>query len=63
MRRNTPRFTPYRLRLTGLIRVMEKIGMKRDIEGDFAHPELPADHPLSKHVLYRLQSDSYANLL
>lgn len=36
------------------IRVMEKIGLKRDIYGDFAHPKLPQDHPLSQHVLYRL---------
>lgn len=37
------------------IRVMEKIGMQRDLGGDFAHPKLPADHPLSKHVLYRIK--------
>lgn len=36
------------------IRVMEKIGMKRDLDGDFVHPVLPLDHPLSWHVLYRL---------
>lgn len=37
------------------IRVMEKIGMKRDMDGDFAHPKLSSDHKLSKHVLYRLK--------
>jgi len=37
------------------IRVMERIGMKRDLNGDFAHPLLPKDHPLSKHVLYRVR--------
>ncbi len=37
------------------INVMEKIGMKRDINGDFAHPKLPADHSLSKHILYRIK--------
>lgn len=37
------------------LRVMEKIGMKRDFAADFAHPKLPADHPLSLHVLYRIQ--------
>jgi RimJ/RimL family protein N-acetyltransferase len=42
------------------IRVMDKIGMKRDIDGDFAHPKLPLNHPLSKHLLYCLDSDSYA---
>ncbi len=41
------------------IRVMEKIGLKRDLDGDFAHPKLAADHPLSQHVLYRLTVDEY----
>jgi len=36
-------------------RVMEKIGMQRVIGGDFAHPCLPADHPLSMHVLYKIK--------
>ncbi len=34
-------------------RVMDKIGMLRDVGADFAHPKLPADHRLSHHVLYR----------
>lgn len=33
--------------------VMEKIGMERDILGDFNHPRLDISHPLSLHVLYR----------
>lgn len=33
--------------------VMERIGMYRDPKDDFAHPKLPVDHRLSKHVLYR----------
>ncbi|CAN5314455.1 GNAT family N-acetyltransferase [soil metagenome] len=37
------------------IRIMEKIGMQRDLQGDFAHPKLPPDHRLSQHVLYRIQ--------
>lgn len=41
------------------IRVMEKIGLKRDIQGDFAHPKLPPEHALSHHVLYRLTIDEY----
>lgn len=41
------------------IRVMEKIGLKRDLNGDFAHPKLAADHPLSQHILYRLRVDEY----
>lgn len=36
------------------IRVMEKIGMKHDIAGDFCHPKLALDHPLSRHVLFRI---------
>jgi len=41
------------------IRVMEKIGLKRDVNGGFAHPKLPPDHPFSQHVLYRLTVDEY----
>ena len=41
------------------IRVMEKIGLKRDVNGDFAHPKLPADHHLSHHILYRLKAREY----
>ena len=36
--------------------VMEKIGMRRDPLGDFAHPLLPAAHRLRQHVLYRLKA-------
>ncbi|HYM48702.1 MAG TPA: GNAT family N-acetyltransferase [Burkholderiaceae bacterium] len=35
-------------------RVMERIGMQRDLNGDFDHPRLPEGHPLRRHVLYRL---------
>lgn len=35
-------------------RVMEKIGMTRDPEDDFDHPKMPAKHPLTPHVLYRI---------
>jgi RimJ/RimL family protein N-acetyltransferase len=41
------------------IRVMEKVGLNKDINGDFAHPKLPVDHPLSQHVLYRLTKDEF----
>lgn len=37
-------------------RVMEKIGMSRDLSGDFFHPKLERDHPLSLHVLYRVKN-------
>ncbi len=36
------------------LRVMEKLGMRRDADGDFDHPGVPAGHPLRQHVLYRL---------
>lgn len=40
-------------------RVMEKIGMKCDLVGDFLHPRLPPKHPLAPHVLYRLRKDAW----
>lgn len=36
-------------------RVMEKIGMTRDFQGDYEHSKLPKEHRLSKHVLYRIK--------
>ncbi|OHE74695.1 MAG: hypothetical protein A2007_02950 [Verrucomicrobia bacterium GWC2_42_7] len=41
------------------IRVMEKIGMHRVKDGDFAHPKLSPDHPLSKHVLYEINREDF----
>jgi RimJ/RimL family protein N-acetyltransferase len=35
--------------------VMERLGMRRDLEGDFDHPRLPAGHELTPHVLYRIR--------
>ncbi len=35
-------------------RVMERLGMRPD--GTFAHPAIPADHPLSRHILYRMDA-------
>ncbi|WP_177168030.1 GNAT family N-acetyltransferase [Marininema mesophilum] len=40
-------------------RVMEKIGLIHDKEGDFQHTRLTKDHPLSWHVLYRLTKEQY----
>lgn len=34
-------------------RVMEKIGMYRDPEGDFEHPSIPEGNKVRPHVLYR----------
>ncbi len=36
-------------------KVMQKIGMFKVVEGDFAHPSLDKDDPLSLHVLYRAE--------
>lgn len=38
---------------TPSIRVMEKIGLKRDKKDDFLHPKLSEDSPLKAHVLFR----------
>ena len=39
--------------------VMEKIGMHRKPEDDFDHPKLPENHPLRRHVLYRLEKTKW----
>ena len=39
-------------------RVMEKLGMRRDPADDFDHPRIAPDHPLCRHVLYRIRSRS-----
>jgi RimJ/RimL family protein N-acetyltransferase len=38
-------------------RLMERLGMRHDEDGDFDHPQLEAGHPLTPHVLYRLRRD------
>ncbi len=40
--------------------VMEKLGMTHDTAADFQHPGLPENHPLSRHVLYRLSRSAWA---
>jgi len=35
------------------IAVMERLGMRRDVAGDFEYPNLPVGHALRAHVLYR----------
>jgi len=37
-------------------RVMEKLGMRYDPDGDFDHPSVTEGHPLRRHVLYRIAS-------
>ena len=39
--------------------VMERLGMRHDPLGDFDHPRLPAEHPLRRHVLYRLRREDW----
>ncbi|UVJ43421.1 GNAT family N-acetyltransferase [Pseudomonas sp. LS1212] len=44
-------------------KVMQAIGMQRDLGGDFDHPRLPADHPLTPHVLYRIDRAQWLETL
>jgi RimJ/RimL family protein N-acetyltransferase len=37
-------------------RVMERLGMRRDVSGDFDHPKVPEGHPTRRHVLYRIKN-------
>lgn len=39
--------------------VMRRLGMTYDATSDFAHPRLPADSPLSRHVLHRIDADAW----
>jgi RimJ/RimL family protein N-acetyltransferase len=43
------------------MRVMEKIGMVRNIKDDFDHPRVP-EGPLKRHVLYRLTRSRWQEL-
>jgi RimJ/RimL family protein N-acetyltransferase len=40
------------------IAVMERLGMKRDPNDDFDHPNVPRGHPYRRHVLYRIAAPS-----
>ena len=42
------------------MRVMEKIGMTRDFDGDFDHPAIEDGSPIKPHVFYRIQSTDVA---
>lgn len=39
-------------------RVMQRLGMVRDRNGDFDHPRLEPGHPLRRHMLYRIHKDA-----
>jgi ribosomal-protein-alanine N-acetyltransferase len=38
--------------------VMERLGMRRDPDGDFDHPRVPRG-PLQRHVLYRIEAQTW----
>jgi RimJ/RimL family protein N-acetyltransferase len=40
-------------------RVMEKLGMRRDDDGDFEHPVVPLGDPLRPHVLFRITAGEW----
>ncbi len=40
---------------TRSLAVMERIGMARDLDADFVHPQMPPGHPYALHCLYRIQ--------
>ena len=42
---------------TDSIRVMERLGMTRNVEEDFDHPKVTPGDRLCRHVLYRLRKD------
>jgi RimJ/RimL family protein N-acetyltransferase len=42
--------------------LMERLGMCRDPAEDFDYPGLRESHPLQRHILYRLRSDSYLSI-
>ena len=37
--------------------LMRRLGMLHNPAEDFDHPALPPDHPLHRHVLYRMLKD------
>jgi hypothetical protein len=40
---------------------MEKLGMRRDEQADFDHPQIEEGHPMRRHVLYRLSAEMWAD--
>jgi RimJ/RimL family protein N-acetyltransferase len=40
-------------------RLMERLGMRRSPADDFDHPRLPKEHPLARHILYRLAREEW----
>lgn len=44
-------------------KVMQAIGMRHAPEDDFDHPKLAVDHPLRRHVLYRITREQWLQTL
>ncbi len=42
--------------------VMNKIGMQRDLSGDFLHPNFAPEHSLAPHILYRMPKSLWLTL-
>jgi hypothetical protein len=40
---------------------MERLGLKRDLHGDFDHPKLPPGHSLRRHTLYIVTQSDWEN--
>jgi RimJ/RimL family protein N-acetyltransferase len=40
-------------------KVMDRLGMVHHAADDFLHPQIPADHAMAQHVLYRLDHDRW----
>lgn len=41
------------------IKVMERIGMKRNHDNDFDHPRVEKGHPLERHVFYQIGKEVF----
>lgn len=44
-------------------RVMQRLGMRTNPAENFPHPRVPADSPLSEHVLYRIDRVAWQQLI
>jgi RimJ/RimL family protein N-acetyltransferase len=44
---------------TASVRVIERIGIHCDPADDFDYPNIPAGHPLRRHVLYTLTREEF----
>ncbi len=44
-------------------KVMQAIGMHHDPAHDFDHPKLAVDHPLRRHLLYRITREQWLQTL